>query len=60
LPLETELASTCALEIRLLFRKLKRHIREQGHHGDLNPSQISVVHRLEESGPATVSSLARV
>jgi DNA-binding MarR family transcriptional regulator len=60
LPLETELASSIALEIRTVFRNVKRHLRDQGKHGDLTPSQISVVLRLEECGSATVSSLARV
>ena len=54
-----ELASAIALEIRTVFRKVKLHLRGQGKHGDLTPSQISVVLRLEEGGPATVSSLAR-
>ncbi len=56
---ETELPSAIALEIRTVFRKVKRRLREQGERGDLTPSQVSVVLRLEESGPATVSSLAR-
>jgi DNA-binding MarR family transcriptional regulator len=38
---------------------LKLRLREHGVHGDLTPSQISVVLRLERDGPATVSSLAR-
>jgi DNA-binding MarR family transcriptional regulator len=54
-----ELASAIALEIRTVFRKVKLHLRGQGKHGDLTPSQVSVVLRLEEGGPATVSSLAR-
>ncbi len=56
---ETELASTLALELRMVFRKIKRHLREQGVHSDVTPSQVSVVLRLEESGSATVSGLAR-
>lgn len=56
---ETELASTVALEVRAVFRKVKRHLRAEGQQSDLTPSQVSVVLRLEESGPATVSSLAR-
>ena len=56
---ETELASTLALEIRAVFRKLKRQLREQGEHSDLTASQVSVVLRLEKDGLATVSSLAR-
>jgi len=55
----SELASAVALEIRTVFRKVKLHLRGQGKHGDLTPSQVSVVLRLEEGGPATVSSLAR-
>lgn len=56
---DDELASAVALEIRTVFRKVKLHLRAQGKHGDLTPSQVSVVLRLEEGGPATVSSLAR-
>jgi DNA-binding MarR family transcriptional regulator len=56
---DTELASAIALEVRTIFRKIKRYLREQGQHGDLTPSQISVVLRLEEGGPTTVSGLAR-
>jgi DNA-binding MarR family transcriptional regulator len=56
---ETELASTLALEIRTISGKLKRRLREHGEQGDLKPSQVSVVLRLEQDGPATVSSLAR-
>ena len=58
-PPESELASTLALEIRTVARKLKRRLREHGQHGDLTPSQASVVLRLEESGATTVSGLAR-
>ncbi len=58
-PSDTELASAIAFEVRTIFRKIKRYLREQGQHGDLTPSQISVVLRLEEGGPATVSGLAR-
>jgi DNA-binding MarR family transcriptional regulator len=56
---ETTLASALALEIRTVSGKLKRRLREHGEHGDLRPSQVSVVLRLEECGSATVSSLAR-
>jgi len=55
----SELASAIALEIRTVFRKVKLRLRGQEKHGDLTPSQVSVVLRLEEGGPATVSSLAR-
>ncbi len=47
-------------EIRAVFRKLKLRAREHGGPSDLSPSQLAVVLRLEQDGPATVSSLARV
>lgn len=52
-------ASALAAELRAVVRKLKRCFREQGNAGDLTPSQISVLHRLETDGPATLSALAR-
>jgi DNA-binding MarR family transcriptional regulator len=56
----TGLSSVLAAETRAVFRKLKLSLREHGGPSDLTPSQISVVHRLEQDGSATVSSLARV
>ena len=53
------LARTLATEIRATFRKLKQRMREQGGDNDLTPSQASVLLRLEQQGPTTVSSLAR-
>jgi DNA-binding MarR family transcriptional regulator len=52
-------ASDLAQELRALFGKLKRRLRDQAHIGDLTPSQTSVLLRLEKDGPATASSLAR-
>ena len=52
-------ASTLAVEMRTVFRKLKLRVREQGGRNDLTSSQISVILRLEKDGAATVSSLAR-
>jgi DNA-binding MarR family transcriptional regulator len=52
-------AAALAQELRALFGKLKRRLREQAHVGDLTPSQVSVLLRLEKDGPATASSLAR-
>ncbi len=39
--------------------KLKRRLRDQMRGGDLAPSQVSVLLRLERDGAATASSLAR-
>ncbi|MGI4765519.1 MAG: MarR family winged helix-turn-helix transcriptional regulator [Janthinobacterium lividum] len=52
-------ASKLAQDLRALISKLKRRLREQANSGDLPPSQVSVLLRLEKDGPATASSLAR-
>jgi DNA-binding MarR family transcriptional regulator len=52
-------ASALAEDLRVLFGKLKRRLREQTPPGDLTWSQVSVLSRLERHGPATVTSLAR-
>jgi DNA-binding MarR family transcriptional regulator len=52
-------AYSLAEELRAVFGKLKRRMREQANPGDLTPSQISVLIRLEKDGPTTVSNLAR-
>jgi DNA-binding MarR family transcriptional regulator len=52
-------ASALAQDLRALLGKLKRRLRDQAHVGDLTPSQVSVLLRLEKDGPATASSLAR-
>jgi DNA-binding MarR family transcriptional regulator len=46
-------------ELRVVFTKLKRRLREQADAGDFTDSQKSVLLRLERDGPATVSMLAR-
>ena len=56
---QTGLASTLAVEMRTVFRKLKLRVREHGGGNDLPPSQASVLLRLEKDGATTVSSLAR-
>ena len=52
-------ASVLAQGLRALLGKLKRRLREQAGVGDLTPSQVSVLLRLEKGGAATASSLAR-
>ncbi len=56
---ESETASDLAAQLRTILSRLKRRLREQGGGGDLTPSQISVLLRLEKDGAATVSGLAR-
>lgn len=58
-PPANELTSAIALDIRTVFRRIKRQLREQGKSGELTATQVAVVLRLEESGSETVSSLAR-
>ena len=50
---------TLAGELRVSVGKLIRRVREQAHPGDFTSAQKSVLHRLEQDGPATVSALAR-
>jgi DNA-binding MarR family transcriptional regulator len=52
-------AAALAQDLRALVGKLKRRLRDQAHIGDLTPSQVSVLLRLEKDGPATASGLAR-
>ena len=56
---QAERAVALAVELRAVFGKLKRKLREQGGQNDLTPSQVSLLLRLEKDGPAAVSSLAR-
>jgi DNA-binding MarR family transcriptional regulator len=56
---QAERAAALAVELRAIFGKLKRKLREQGGPNDWTPSQISVLLRLEKDGSAAVSSLAR-
>jgi DNA-binding MarR family transcriptional regulator len=52
-------SAALAQELRALVSKLKRRLREQAEVGDLTPSQVSALLRLEADGPATASALAR-
>jgi DNA-binding MarR family transcriptional regulator len=52
-------ASALALEMRTLFGKLRRKLRDQTGEDDFTSSQAAVLLRLERDGPATASNLAR-
>jgi len=52
-------AAALAQDLRGIMSKLKRRLREQANVGDLTPTQISVLLRLDKDGPATTSNLAR-
>jgi DNA-binding MarR family transcriptional regulator len=56
---EAAFTSALAADLRALIGKLKRRLREQANIGDLTPSQVSVLLRLEREGPTTMSNLAR-
>lgn len=60
---ETETApssvTALAADIRVLVGRLRRQMLERSDLGDLTSTQSAVIVRLEASGPATVSSLAR-
>jgi DNA-binding MarR family transcriptional regulator len=51
-------AVRAAGEIRVVFSRLRRRLREVAGLGDLTPSQTSVLSRLDRGGPATMSELA--
>jgi DNA-binding MarR family transcriptional regulator len=55
----SDLVTSLAVELHGLVGKLRRRMREQADAGDLPPSQVTVLRRLESEGPATVSALAR-
>jgi DNA-binding MarR family transcriptional regulator len=57
-PDDTQVAAL-ATEIRVLVGQLKRQFREKVNIGDLTPSQLAVLRRLESDGPTTVTNLAR-
>jgi DNA-binding MarR family transcriptional regulator len=52
-------ASALAAELRAIIGKLKRRLRGLADAGDLRPSEVSVLLRLEKEGPTTMSKLAR-
>lgn len=56
---ETERAAALAADLTASFGRLKRRLLEQASPGDLTPSQIAALIRLERDGPATVTALAQ-
>ncbi|GIF18232.1 DNA-binding MarR family transcriptional regulator [Actinoplanes tereljensis] len=51
-------ALRAASEVRTVYSRLRRRLREVANLGDLTPSQTSVLSRLSKDGPATASVLA--
>ena len=52
-------AAAAATELRVLVGQFKRRFREKTDLGDLTPSQMAVLRRLNSDGPTTVTGLAR-
>ena len=52
-------AAAAATQLRVLVGQFKRRFREKANLGDLTPSQMGVLRRLNSDGPTTVTSLAR-
>ena len=48
-----------ASELRLFVAKLRRRLAEQSNPGDFTPSQVAVLTRLLNDGPATLTALAQ-
>jgi DNA-binding MarR family transcriptional regulator len=57
---QPDLPAQLAVELHELVGNLRRRLREQADAGDLPPSQVAVLRRLDRQGPLTVSALARV
>ncbi|WP_203826387.1 MarR family winged helix-turn-helix transcriptional regulator [Actinoplanes palleronii] len=51
-------AAQAAGEIRVVFSRLRRRLREVAGLGELTPSQTSVLSRIDRGGPASMSDLA--
>lgn len=51
-------AITAASELRAVFSRLRRRLRDVTDLGDLTPSQTSVLSRLSKGGPVSASDLA--
>lgn len=51
-------AITAASELRTVFSRLRRRLRDVTDLGDLTPSQTSVLSRLAKGGPVSASDLA--
>ncbi|MFI7587219.1 MarR family transcriptional regulator [Spongisporangium articulatum] len=54
----TESAVRAGLELRSLFSRLRRRMREVARDSDLTPSQTAALTRLHKEGPAGASALA--
>ncbi|MEU8813702.1 MarR family transcriptional regulator [Actinoplanes sp. NPDC048796] len=53
-----ESAAHAATEVRVVFSRLRRRLREVAKLDELTPSQTSVLSRLDKGGPASSSALA--
>lgn len=51
-------ATRLARDLRVVFGRLRRRLREMAVPDDLSPSQIGVLVRLDKEGPASTSRLA--
>jgi len=51
----TEPAAVAARELRVVFGRLRRRLREVSGESELTPSQASVLSRLDKDGAATAS-----
>ncbi|MFF0270692.1 MarR family winged helix-turn-helix transcriptional regulator [Kribbella sp. NPDC004536] len=54
----TPSANQAAADVRVVFGRVKRRLKELAETDDLTPSQSSVLSRLDRDGPASASELA--
>ncbi|WP_330451391.1 MULTISPECIES: MarR family winged helix-turn-helix transcriptional regulator [unclassified Streptomyces] len=57
-PAVSETAAHAAHEVRVVYSRLRRRLRETYDRADLTPSQTSVLSRLDKDGEASVVDLA--
>jgi len=53
-------AAQAATDVRIVFGRVKRRLKELAEQDDLTPSQSSVLSRIDKDGPASASELAAV
>jgi DNA-binding MarR family transcriptional regulator len=54
----TDKAVAAARQLRVVFSRLRRRLRELSSRDDLSPSELAVLTELGKRGPATASQLA--
>ena len=57
--IDIDAVAALATELRSVVGQIKRRLLAEVHPGELTPSQVAVLSRLDRDGPATVTTLAQ-